>query len=110
MAKHEFKKGEVTAAASGALPTERVRELYGAAVRWDSDERFASIRDSNLAEFDAWLAQRDAEVRTATLSAALGVEEMARIISSHRHGSQVAWDEDRRIADALRAAILGGGA
>jgi hypothetical protein len=43
----------------------------------------------------------------ADLAAALDVEEMARIISSHRHGSQVAWDEDRRTAAALRAAILG---
>jgi len=46
----------------------------------------------------------------AGLAAALDVEEMARIISAHRHGSQVAWDEDRRIAEALRAAIVGGAA
>ena len=92
-------EGEVTAAVSGALPTERIRELYGAAVRWDSDERFASVRDSNLAEFDAWLAQHDAEVRTAALSAALPLAqavrrepvmtdqtttEVARVLDAHR--------------------------
>jgi hypothetical protein len=81
---------EVTAAVSGTLPTGRVRELYGAAVRWDNDERFASIRDSNLAEFDAWLAQHDAEVRTATLSAVLpelqaaATTEVARVLDAHR--------------------------
>jgi hypothetical protein len=44
------------------------------------------------------------------LAAALDVEEMARVISSHRHGSEVPWPEDRRTAEALRAAILGGAA
>lgn len=48
------------------LPTKRIRELYGMATRWDSDERTASIRESNLAEFDAWLAQHDAEVAANT--------------------------------------------
>lgn len=60
----------------------------------------------NEDEFNAALA----EAQDAALAARLDVEEMARIISSHRHGSQVAWDEDRRIAAALRAAILGGAA
>jgi hypothetical protein len=35
---------------------------------------------------------------------------MAWVISSHRHGSEVPWPEDRRTAEALRAAILGGAA
>jgi hypothetical protein len=49
-------------------------------------------------------------VATNVLDAALDVEEMARVISSHRHGSEVPWPEDRRTAEALRAAILGGAA
>ena len=57
-----------------------------------------------------WEVQENEAYGRAILAAALDVEEMARIISSHRHGSQVAWDEDRRTAEALRAAILGGAA
>jgi hypothetical protein len=50
------------------------------------------------------------EEATTVLVAALDVEEMAWVISSHRHGSEVPWPEDRRTAEALRAAILGGAA
>jgi hypothetical protein len=53
---------------------------------------------------EAVLAEHDREVRAE----ALDVEEMARVISSHRHGSEAPWPEDRRTAEALRAAILGG--
>jgi len=52
------------------LTTKRVRELYGMAVRWDSDEKTAAIRESNLAEFDAWIAQHDREVRAEALNGA----------------------------------------
>jgi hypothetical protein len=54
-------------------------------------------------------AEEYQDARTA-LDAALDVEEMAWVISSHRHGSEVPWPEDRRTAEALRAAILGGAA
>lgn len=61
-----------------ALTTKRVRELYGMATRWDSDERTASIRESNLAEFDAWIAQHDREVRAAALDEAAAKIESKR--------------------------------
>lgn len=52
-----------------ALPTERIRELYGMAVHWIGDGP-ASVRESNLAEFDAWLEEHDTSVRAEERAAA----------------------------------------
>lgn len=86
---------EVTAAAMRAARVlcemaEREGHVYPGSfgIDWDTSDAF--VKDARKA-----------------LSAALDVEETARVISAHRHGSQVAWDEDRRIATALRAALLG---
>jgi hypothetical protein len=44
-----------------ALPTKRIRELYGMAVHWDAYGP-AHILKGNYAEFDAWLEEHDREL------------------------------------------------
>jgi hypothetical protein len=44
------------------MSTERIRELYSTAARWDAESRY---RDQFAAEFDAWLAAHDAKVFSA---------------------------------------------
>lgn len=83
---------------ASTLPTKRIRELYGMATRWDSDERTASVRASNLAEFDAWIAQHDREVQAEAFEAA-AVRVRANFAE---HGERCPWvgfldDEAARI-------------
>jgi hypothetical protein len=81
------------------LTTKRVRELYGMAVRWDSDEKTASIRESNLAEFDAWIEQHDREVRTKAL------HEAAEFVDSQRYIDEPA--DLRQVRDRLHSVADG---
>jgi len=62
-------------------------------------------------EGSCWKQRGYAEILTAAvLDSALSVEELALTISKHRHGSDVVWPEDRRLAQAVRDAVVGGAA
>lgn len=50
----------------------------------------------------------DSEERVReSLTAALDAAMLPLLISKHRHNSQVAWDEDKRLAEVIRKKILG---
>lgn len=50
------------------LPTDRIRDLYSWAYAWrtaddEGETDLSSVRDSNRAEFDAWLTEHDRQVK-----------------------------------------------
>lgn len=65
-----------------------------------ADEAYMDDHDNTV---DGDSEERVRESLTAALDAAM----LPLFISKFRHGSSVVWDEDQRLADAIRKKILG---
>jgi len=84
------------------MSTERIRELYSTASRWDAESRY---RDQFAAEFDAWLAAHDAKVFSAGFYE--GVAAAAEAVETLRKGWHAMDDREYEVlitkTDAIKA-------